>query len=722
VVHDLRTGQPVGPGLRLPRRFDRLLLAPDGRAAVVVDDETLQLRIYSVSDGRCTLMRPLGVNSPAVVFSPAGDRVALRETAHGLAGILEVRDVATGRLVAAPLPTPSWSNYVEFSGDGRLLAVESNSIVRLLDVETGLPLGPWLPFANSAGAHAGLPMHDFRLTADAATLLTRADWPHGYLRSSRYRVWDLKPEAQPVEQLEALAELHAGRRLTGGGEVVPLSLDEYRRRWQEARGRQPGWFASGAAEVPDKVPAPPPVPKEVAFGQAKPPRPEQTPDYAAVFGKLGGTDRPPLASVAAAFQDKDNGVRRAALETALTTPLDRPLVLALLLEALKDNGLRDRAVDGLGSLGPEPVAASALLAELRLTRKHEEYGVGRVVRALGMMGPTAAEAVPELRELIASVPLVTYTDQDREAARALGRIGPAAGDSIPELVGLLLKYHGGNENAVVIRAIERVAVGKEERVIPHLAQALRLTPPDVRLHDDLDRRIGVAEMIGRLGPRARGTASALRAVLTEPPAKSVRDLLRPAAAEALWLVEGKADDALAVLTACLAEPIVTPDPNHSSRRGRAAAALGRIGEPAKSALPALREQLEKGLSTYDRLDAAEAVGRLTGDAKSVLSLITTVLATKLEGERPNKDAQARAIGVLAALGTVAKDAAPALAAAIRAEDEFNVRQPLGFRIVKADEEDEDPNTVDLIRRAGLPVLRQLDPAAARALEVPARLP
>jgi WD40 repeat protein len=722
VVHDLRTGQPVGPGLRLPGSFDRLLLARGGRAALVVDEAGRQVRVYTVADGRCTLARPLGVNSPAVAFSPAGDRVALRDQAQGFTGLVEIRDVASGRLLAAPLPTPTWAEQLDFSADGRLLAVAAGSSVRLLDVPTGLPLGPWLAFTGTASNFPDLPNDGFHFGADGGTLLTRADWPHGQNRSSRYRAWDLKPDARPVEQLEALAELHAGRRLTDAGEAVPLTLDEYCRRWQDARGRHPEWFAPQAAERPDRVPAPPPVPKASAFGKPRPPRPEQVPDYAGIFRRFGGADRPPLVSVAVALQDRNGGVRRAALEAALDLRLDRPLLLALLTEALKDEAVRAWAVERLGALGPEAApAVPALVGELELARKHDDFQVGAVARALGRIGPGAAAAVPALRDLIASIPTNLYTDQDVEAAHALGRIGPA-GDALPELVGLLLKYPWGNENAVVPRAIERVAGGAPDRVVPLLAKALRRTPPEVRLQDLLDRRIGVVELIGRLGPKARGTAAALRAVIAEPPPTKPGDLLRPAAAEALWRVEGKADDALAVLMDGLTERLKGMPEDGSSRQGRSAAALGRIGEPAKPALPALREQLAKSSNVYDRLDAAEAVWRLTGDGKAVGPLLRTVLEGKLEGERPNKSAHARAIAILGLMGPAARDVAPALAAAIRAEDEANARQTFHVRVLKRDEEDEDSDTSDLLRRTGLPVLRRLDPAAARALAEPMKGP
>jgi hypothetical protein len=238
-----------------------------------------------------------------------------------------------------------------------------------------------------------------------------------------------------------------------------------------------------------------------------------------------------------------------------------------------------------------------------------------------------------------------------------------------------------------------------------------------------DRRVGVVEMIARLGPRVKGSVPALRAVLAEPPiTESPGDALRPAAAEALLLVEGQADDALAVLIMALAEPDNFGNDAHGSRQGRAAVALGRIGKPVISTVPALRVLLEKGRFRLDRLEAAVALWRLTGDVKPIPALLSEILKSKLEGDKPDKEAHARAIAVMAQMGARAKDAAAALADAIRAEDAVNARQSFSFRIQKNDEEDEDPNTADLIRRTGLPVLQQLEPTAAKTLAVPTMAP
>ena len=139
--------------------------------------------------------------------------------------------------------------------------------------------------------------------------------------------------------------------------------------------------------------------------------------------------------------------------------------------------------------------------------------------------------------------------------------------------------------------------------------------------------------------------------------------------------------------------------------------------------------MDKGLTLHDRLDAAEAVWRLTADAKPVLPLLRTVLEGKIlradfhnRGDLLYKLGHVRAIAIVDLMGTAAKDAAGALAAAIRAEDEYNARQTGFIRVMKRDEEDEDPDTTHLIRQTGLPVLRQLDPTAAKALAVSVKTP
>src|SRR5262249_4729648 len=169
VVHDLRTGQRVGTELRFPGdSFDRARLSRDGKVAVIVDEDARMMRVYSVADGRCTIARRFRTNGLAAAISPDGKQVALRDGADGFTGIAELREVASGRLVAPPLPTPDWADRLQFSADGRLLAVAVRSSLRLLDTDTGLPVGPWLPMTYTERGTHELPAFDFCFSAGGA--------------------------------------------------------------------------------------------------------------------------------------------------------------------------------------------------------------------------------------------------------------------------------------------------------------------------------------------------------------------------------------------------------------------------------------------------------------------------------------------------------------------------------------------------------------------------
>ena len=173
MVRDVRTGRPVGPGFHALRDFFYLGLSHDGQA-VLIEEGSLyggkRLLVYSASDSRCTLARPMQNATNTLTFSPDGRRVALCDQADGGAGVVEVRDAASGGLIAAPLATPDSSSHLDFSADGRLLAIECRGSVRLLDVKTGLPLGPWLPYQSYRAISGDLPNNDFRIAAADAVL------------------------------------------------------------------------------------------------------------------------------------------------------------------------------------------------------------------------------------------------------------------------------------------------------------------------------------------------------------------------------------------------------------------------------------------------------------------------------------------------------------------------------------------------------------------------
>jgi HEAT repeat protein len=117
------------------------------------------------------------------------------------------------------------------------------------------------------------------------------------------------------------------------------------------------------------------------------------------------------------------------------------------------------------------------------------------------------------------------------------------------------------------------------------------------------------DALGALGPRAAEAAPALRALLDDPdPWAAIR------AASALWRVDGDADVVLPVLLRHLDNT-------------KAVEMIAELGQAAAPHVPALRALLtEPDDRGWRRLHVAEALWRTTGDANTVLPLLTAVWA------------------------------------------------------------------------------------------------
>jgi HEAT repeat protein len=134
------------------------------------------------------------------------------------------------------------------------------------------------------------------------------------------------------------------------------------------------------------------------------------------------------------FDDRDPGTRLEALKALGSLwPKDAKL-LPILIRTLKDSdaGVASAAVTALGSFGPEAAPALVELLSkqtLPAERKH-------AIRALGLMGPSAKEAVPLLIETLK----VDDWGVREAAVVALGQIGPDAKAALPALVDVFGRY------------------------------------------------------------------------------------------------------------------------------------------------------------------------------------------------------------------------------------------------------------------------------------------
>ncbi|MBD0840596.1 HEAT repeat domain-containing protein [Streptomyces sp. TRM68416] len=224
--------------------------------------------------------------------------------------------------------------------------------------------------------------------------------------------------------------------------------------------------------------------------------------------------------------------------------------------------------------------------------------LGAPVRALARSGDP--RAVPVLARLLEG------PDAPDDLGREVVHLGPAAAPLAPALR----------------RRLGAVALDSPDvsRLAPPLLLALRAlgdaqaVPEVLRLLTHPrphDAPTGYAvRALGAFGPAAREAAPALRALLDSEYAA--------AAAGALWAVEG---DASVVLPVLLREASSTD----AGRRRRAAEELGRLGPPARAALPALR-RMTGAEWLWERTAAACALWRVSGDAEPVIPVLRSAWA------------------------------------------------------------------------------------------------
>ncbi len=195
----------------------------------------------------------------------------------------------------------------------------------------------------------------------------------------------------------------------------------------------------------------------------------------------------------------EEGVREAVQAFALVGP---PAVPGL-RRMLQYEQVRPLAARALGRLGPQ--AAEAVPALVQVLPQSEPATQREVLYALGSIGAPAAPAVPQMMRLLQS-----DDSQVRYAAVfALGRIGPPAGAAVPAL------REGLKDKDDFFRMTSAWSLA---RIMPGNAQVAELTVPLLLAaleHDRVFVRVEAADALGRLGPAARPAAERLRRVATE---------------------------------------------------------------------------------------------------------------------------------------------------------------------------------------------------------------
>ncbi len=353
------------------------------------------------------------------------------------------------------------------------------------------------------------------------------------------------------------------------------------------------------------------------------------------FSSIGSDADPALPALIAALGDPQAAVRQAAASSLgliqvrmrSESPWRRMPEAAVpaLVRLLKDpdSYVRGDAARAVGHFGPAAKSAVSALVEiltdLERTDKSDPKRVTpefllriSVVRSLGEIGPDARAGVPVLVRALADPGFST------QAARALGGMGPAAAESLPALRAM---FDDTAKSSRFSAADALYAVGRDAKeTLPFLLSSLEDADPDARE--------SAAVSIGQLGPDG--------AAAIEPLIRACKDAeahVRAQAARALGPMTAGSTRAVPALLATLADPAPRV-------RLFAAEALGIVGPAAKDAAGALRAALRSPPDTLGT-EAALALWRVTGEVAPIVPYLVEAIRGS---DKPARKAAIDALG------------------------------------------------------------------------------
>jgi HEAT repeat protein len=346
-------------------------------------------------------------------------------------------------------------------------------------------------------------------------------------------------------------------------------------------------------------------------------------DVAAILGNLRGKSR---SAVPQLIELLSKGIPDHVRETAAAAlgkiGKDARTAAGPLVEVLASArpALSVQAIRALGDIGCADDEVRSALLDLWLSPVQSQGGKAQVAVALCKLHITTPN-------LLATMTAALVGNQEaalrKAAAEALAWCGKEESDVVPALLTASL----GDTNEEVRRAaqagLDRMRLTHEEAIrlcseqlgsSSHAEAALRKSGPlavpaliEALGKEETAIRVKAARTLGSLGEAASGAAPALTAALDDDDPD-----VRLAAAKALWNVTNNAERVVPVLVSLL-QVKATADPDAGEERRRllqtVVEALGRIGQPASAAAPALNG-LAKDKNRHVREAALAALQKL----------------------------------------------------------------------------------------------------------------
>jgi len=332
-----------------------------------------------------------------------------------------------------------------------------------------------------------------------------------------------------------------------------------------------------------------------------------------------------------------------------------------------DQFVRASAAAALGQIGP---AAKDAVPALTQTLSTDDNNIVRstVLEALEKIGVLTTELI--VKKYIADLRLDYDTEVRARAAQALSKIGPEAKQAFPSLTAAMDDSNGevrAKAAAALIEidepaaaeALKKGAAQREERAITDAIYKLQNSRTD-------HVRGKAAKFLGETGPAAKDAVPALIKALDDwgyyvrHDSESMLDSIhvRDLAAQAIAQIGESAIPSLI--------ETLTVYGNSESLRANAAQLLGRIGPPAKEAVPALIKALSSENSGI-QASASAALGEIGPAAKEAVPALIKALSSE------NIRVRASASAALGQIGPAAKDAVPALTQTLSTDDQNNLR-------------------------------------------------